>query len=109
MNEEVDHWFEPVADHLGAAYLRYSFTKGTQQEVEFLIAEMGLVPGMRVLDIGCGPGRHARALAERGISTAARAAHLETITDKSVEPYPGAEMVIPRRSRITRAALSLRA
>ena len=27
------HWFEPLADHLGAAYLRYSFTKGTEQEV----------------------------------------------------------------------------
>ena len=68
VNEEVDHWFEPVADHLGAAYLRYSFTKGTKQEVEFLVAELGLVPGMRVLDVGCGPGRHAHLLAERGIA-----------------------------------------
>jgi SAM-dependent methyltransferase len=64
---DPDHWFEPVADHLGRAYLRYSFTKGTEQEVAFLVAELGLVPGMRVLDVGCGPGRHARALAERGI------------------------------------------
>lgn len=62
-----DHWFEPVADHLGAAYLRYSFTKGTRQEVEFLVSALGLEPGMRVLDVGCGPGRHAHALAERGI------------------------------------------
>lgn len=62
-----DHWFEPVADHLGSAYLRYSFTKGTRQEIEYLIPALGLVPGMRVLDVGCGPGRHAHALAERGI------------------------------------------
>lgn len=61
------HWFEDVADHLGAAYLRYSFTKGTEQEVEFLTVALGLEPGMRVLDVGCGPGRHARALAARGI------------------------------------------
>jgi hypothetical protein len=27
--DDADHWFEPVADHLGGAYLRYSFTKGT--------------------------------------------------------------------------------
>jgi SAM-dependent methyltransferase len=62
-----DHWFEPVADHLGAAYLRYSFTKGTEQEVEFLVDALGLGPGERVLDVGCGPGRHAHALARRGI------------------------------------------
>lgn len=62
------HWFEPIADHLGSAYLRYSFTKGTAQEVGFLIDELCLQPGMRVLDVGCGPGRHAAALARRGIA-----------------------------------------
>ncbi|MGV3760330.1 MAG: class I SAM-dependent methyltransferase [Actinomycetota bacterium] len=62
-----DHWFEPVAEHLGAAYLRYSFTKGTDQEVAFLVGALGLEPGMRVLDVGCGPGRHAHALARLGM------------------------------------------
>jgi ubiquinone/menaquinone biosynthesis C-methylase UbiE len=61
------HFFEPIADHLGAAYLRYSFTKGTAQEVDFLMDALGLTPGMRVLDVGCGPGRHARALASEGV------------------------------------------
>jgi SAM-dependent methyltransferase len=65
--DEPDHWFEPVADHLGGAYLRYSFTKGTEQEVGFLVDALGLAPGMRVLDVGCGPGRHAHALARRGL------------------------------------------
>ena len=65
--EERQHWFEPVAEHLGAAYLRYSFTKGTVQEVDFVVAALGLEPGMRVLDVGCGPGRHAYELAARGI------------------------------------------
>ena len=62
-----DHWFEPVAEHLGAAYLRYSFTKGTEQEVDFLVDALDLRPGERVLDVGCGPGRHAHALARRGL------------------------------------------
>ncbi len=62
-----EHWFEPVAEHLGAAYLRYSFTKGTGQEVDFLMGELALAPGMRVLDVGCGPGRHAHELARRGL------------------------------------------
>jgi SAM-dependent methyltransferase len=60
------HWFEPIAEHLGSAYLRYSFTKGTVQEVDFLVRELDLQPGIRVLDVGCGPGRHAHELARRG-------------------------------------------
>lgn len=62
----MDAWPD-AAEHLGRAYLRYSFTKGTEQEVEFLVEALGLQAGMRVLDVGCGPGRHAHALARRGI------------------------------------------
>ena len=61
------HWFEGLADDLRTSYLRYSFTMGTENEVGFLVEALGLEPGMRVLDVGCGPGRHAHALARRGI------------------------------------------
>lgn len=60
------HWFERVADHLGPAYLRYSFTYGTVNEVDFLVEAMDLTPGQRILDVGCGPGRHSHELAKRG-------------------------------------------
>src|SRR5438270_725149 len=64
---EDPYWFDAVADFLGPAYLRNAFTKGTEREVDFLVDALGLEPGMRVLDVGCGPGRHSLALATRGI------------------------------------------
>lgn len=56
-----------AGDFLGRAYLRYSFTKGTEQEADFLVSTLGLAAGTRILDVGCGPGRHAHALARRGM------------------------------------------
>lgn len=63
-----DHWFETVADHLQEAYLRYAFTRNTSQEVDGVIRDLKLQAGDKVLDVGCGPGRHALELARRGIS-----------------------------------------
>ena len=51
-----------MAEHAGLAYLRYSFTRGTAQEVRFLLEALGLAAGAKVLDVGCGPGRHSRYL-----------------------------------------------
>ncbi len=60
------HWFETLADHMGPAYLRYSFTKGTGKEIDTLVDRLGIEPGIRILDVGCGPGRHANELGRRG-------------------------------------------
>jgi SAM-dependent methyltransferase len=62
-----DRWFDEVARFLGPAYLRNAFTMGTEQEIDFLVDALGLEPGVRVLDVGCGPGRHSLALARRGL------------------------------------------
>lgn len=75
-----DHWFEPIADHLGATYLRYAHTKGTGQEIDHIVDALGLRPGMRVLDVGCGPGRHVHELARRGM-----AAHGVDISERFVD------------------------
>jgi SAM-dependent methyltransferase len=68
-----DAWFNPIAEFLGKAYWApgttrvQAFTTGTEQEVEFLVDALQLQPGLRLLDVGCGPGRHSLALAARGI------------------------------------------
>jgi SAM-dependent methyltransferase len=61
-------YFVDVAERLGRSYLRYSFTKGTAQEVGFLLELLKLPQGARLLDVGCGPGRHAVPLAQAGLA-----------------------------------------
>ena len=65
-------WFNPIAAHLGKAYWApdtgrvMAFTKGTEQEIDFIVETLGLAPAARILDVGCGPGRHSLALSRRG-------------------------------------------
>ncbi len=66
-------WFNDVAAFLGPAYWApntsrvSAFTAGTDQEVRFLTGALDLQAGQAVLDVGCGPGRHALALAAQGL------------------------------------------
>lgn len=55
-------FYRPIGDWQGAAYERNAFTRGTQQEVAFLRKALELGPGARMVDVGCGTGRHAREL-----------------------------------------------
>lgn len=63
-----DAYFAPIGDTLGRAYLRYNFTKGSEQEVAFLLDLIGPGEDRRLLDVGCGPGRLAVPLAKAGWS-----------------------------------------
>ncbi len=62
-------FYAEVGDFIKENYLEYVFTKGTVQEVDFLLAELNLSKGLRLLDIGCGAGRHSLELARRGFET----------------------------------------
>ena len=71
----VRAYFDGRADHLDRIYDRRSGIRGSAQawvyaplrrRLELTLAELGDLSGKRVLDVGCGPGRYAVALAERG-------------------------------------------
>lgn len=62
----TNHNWQTFFDHYAPRYMDEVFVKATLAEVDFLIEHLHLVPGMRVLDVGCGTGRHAVELARRG-------------------------------------------
>lgn len=62
----MTQWYETLFANFGRTYDREPFTQGTVGEVDFVERELGADRVMRILDIGCGTGRHAIELARRG-------------------------------------------
>lgn len=62
-------FYREIGNFLKEKYLDYGFTKGTVQEVDFVVNLLHLQAANRVLDVGCGPGRHSLELSRRGIRT----------------------------------------
>lgn len=60
-------FYGPIGDWQGAQYERNAFTRGTEQEVAFLSEALGVSNRGVLVDVGCGTGRHARALRSRGV------------------------------------------
>lgn len=57
---------EELFSETAQRYEENDFTRNTRAEVDFILAEFGLPVGSRILDMGCGTGRHAVELAGRG-------------------------------------------
>lgn len=57
---------EELFSHNARHYDEAAFTRNTEAEVDFILTTFALPAGSTVLDMGCGTGRHAVALARRG-------------------------------------------
>ena len=62
-------FYKDIGNFQREAYLNESYTQGTAQEVDFLEELLQLPVGARILDVGCGAGRHSLELARRGFRT----------------------------------------
>jgi ubiquinone/menaquinone biosynthesis C-methylase UbiE len=61
----LENEWQKFFDQHAPDYMKNPWTGATQAEVDFIEAELKLQPGARILDVGCGTGRHAVALAQR--------------------------------------------
>ena len=62
----MKQWYEMLFENYGQKYDRESFTQGTIGECDFIEQEIGFNKSIRILDIGCGTGRHSIELTKRG-------------------------------------------
>lgn len=62
----MKQWYEELFTNYAKKYDEESFTQGTQGECDFIEDEAGHDRSLRILDMGCGTGRHAIELTKRG-------------------------------------------
>jgi len=62
----MNEWKTFFNHNYAPQYEKEVFTQNTTQEVNFIIEELNVPEGSHILDVGCGTGRHAIALAQNG-------------------------------------------
>ena len=64
----MKQWYEELFENYALKYDRESFVQGTIGECDFIEQEINYDKTKRILDIGCGTGRHSLELSKRGYS-----------------------------------------
>lgn len=59
-------WYEQLFDNYAVKYDNECFTQGTLAECDFIEKEINYNKSLKILDIGCGTGRHSIELSKRG-------------------------------------------
>lgn len=64
----MKQWYEKLFENYAEQYDKEIFTQGTAAECDFIEKELGYDKSLRIVDIGCGTGRHSIELTKRGYS-----------------------------------------
>ena len=61
-------WYETLFENYAKTYDKESFTQGTAGECDFIEQELNYNKSLKILDVGCGTGRHSIEMTKRGYS-----------------------------------------
>jgi 2-polyprenyl-3-methyl-5-hydroxy-6-metoxy-1,4-benzoquinol methylase len=62
----MKQWYESLFENYGKKYDHETFSQGTIGECDFIEKEINFNKSQKIIDVGCGTGRHSIELTKRG-------------------------------------------